>query len=432
MLLRDQRTRFVSVSLGALLSLSAARLHAQADNAAAAEKRTEARTAASALALFEKRILPIFQSKKPSSCTECHLSSVELKDYIHPTQEKTFAALVQGGLVDAKNPDKSKILEFIARKPAKPNLITDKVRQQEYEAFRAWLRAAVADPDLLSAKLKVPVPVNKVSPEVVRHTRKDRVLKSFVENVWSEMPRCVHCHSPEHNRKHIPKLGQDYVDRLSWIVPNDPQATMDRLGATKLIDVEHPEASLLLTKPTLQVAHKGGIKMLKGDRTYRQFRSFVDDYAAIMLKKYLTAGQLPKPSAEAAVPSDIILRINGIPARFDKMPLHVDLYRWRDADRAWSPERWASAEWFAFAKAGFWQFKLHLTAPRGSSRAADLAKKQLPPGRYLVKVYVDHRAKLGTKSSVAWDDHTYVGQVEVVSDWHAGAEKMTAVRFPGD
>ena len=41
---------------------------------------------ASPLAIFEKRIVPIFQSAKPSSCSECHLSGVNLKDYIRPTQ----------------------------------------------------------------------------------------------------------------------------------------------------------------------------------------------------------------------------------------------------------------------------------------------------------------------------------------------------------
>ena len=46
----------------------------------------------SSLAIFEKRILPIFQSAKPSSCAECHLSGVDLKDYIRPTQKETFLA----------------------------------------------------------------------------------------------------------------------------------------------------------------------------------------------------------------------------------------------------------------------------------------------------------------------------------------------------
>jgi hypothetical protein len=37
-----------------------------------------------ALSIFERRILPIFRAESPSSCTECHLGGVELKDYTPP------------------------------------------------------------------------------------------------------------------------------------------------------------------------------------------------------------------------------------------------------------------------------------------------------------------------------------------------------------
>ena len=62
-----------------------------------------------ALAIFERRILPIFQSVKPSSCAECHLSGVDLKEYIRPTQQQTFASLVSAGLIDVAKTDDSKI-----------------------------------------------------------------------------------------------------------------------------------------------------------------------------------------------------------------------------------------------------------------------------------------------------------------------------------
>ena len=61
----------------------------------------------SALAVFERRVLPIFNSPKPSSRSECHLSGIDLKDYIRPTQAETFAALVASGMVDTKEPDRS-------------------------------------------------------------------------------------------------------------------------------------------------------------------------------------------------------------------------------------------------------------------------------------------------------------------------------------
>ena len=63
-----------------------------------------------ALAIFQKRIVPILQAQRPSSCSECHLSGVDLKDYIRPTQPETFAALRDAGLIDLKTPAKSKLL----------------------------------------------------------------------------------------------------------------------------------------------------------------------------------------------------------------------------------------------------------------------------------------------------------------------------------
>ena len=43
--------------------------------------------------VFDKRILPIFRSPNPSSCVQCHLAGVDLKDYILPDAEKTYRSL---------------------------------------------------------------------------------------------------------------------------------------------------------------------------------------------------------------------------------------------------------------------------------------------------------------------------------------------------
>lgn len=385
------------------------------------------------LAIFEKRILPIFRAEKPSSCAECHLSGVDLKDYIHPDQKTTFANLTKHGLVDVKNPDKSKILEFIQRSPGKPNLITARVRQEEYEAFRTWIRAAVRDRELLAAPAVEAALGPKVPDEVIRHARKDRVLNSFLENVWSEGIRCVHCHSPEFNRKHIEKFGREFVDRISWIVPDDPAGSLQRIVDSGLIDMKSPEDSLLLTKPTLQVEHRGGKKFLTGDRTYKQFRRFIDDYAAIVTQKYKTAESLPTASAEFALLSNTILQITDIPAKHGGKLLHVELFRRDEQQKNWLSERWASAEWLVIEKQRMWQFRLHLTAPRDSSRAKEIAAtKQLPSGRYLLKLYVDQEEKLESNPDAEPGSLEFVGQLEVESRWGEGPERKTVVRFPSD
>src|SRR5688500_17110003 len=64
-------------------------------------------------AVFEQRLLPIFKSPNPSSCVQCHLAGVDLKNYILPDHEKTFRSLRDQGLIDLDAPEKSKILTLI-------------------------------------------------------------------------------------------------------------------------------------------------------------------------------------------------------------------------------------------------------------------------------------------------------------------------------
>lgn len=146
---------------------------------------------ASSEEIFRQRLLPIFSSPNPSSCTECHLTGVALKDYFRPSEAETFSALVNQGLVDLDNPKSSKILTFIERAPDNSSLVQKKVRQKELDAFRDWIFAAVANPNLVDVKTTDIRVGPKVSDEVIRHARKDRVLASFIDNVWTEVGRCA-------------------------------------------------------------------------------------------------------------------------------------------------------------------------------------------------------------------------------------------------
>jgi len=377
-----------------------------------------------ALAIFEQRILPIFQAQKPSSCTECHLSGVELQDYIRSSQDETFASLVENGLIDVEKPDDSKILRFINRRPEQPSLMTDKVRKKEYEAFRAWIHAAVQDPKLLAAQT-ANEPIGPTVPDdVIRHARKDRVLASFVENVWTEVGRCAACHSPDRNQKQVKEHGE----QVSWIKLRDPEATLKYMVENKLINPSDPDKSLLLLKPTMQVEHGGGQKMVVGDRTYKQFRRFIDDYAAIVHGKYKSSSELPKASDEVSVVSAIWLKVQGVPAKFDKMLLQADLFRM--TDDGWSKFRVATSDRPVFGPKNLWQHSLSLTAPRGTKWADEIHRKRLPPGRYLIKLYVDQQGKLKKDDTAKLGDEDFVGQVQVNTRWPAGYQRMTVVTFP--
>ncbi|MCH8922753.1 MAG: hypothetical protein IIA67_06350 [Planctomycetes bacterium] len=394
---------------------------------AADTTKPAAKPAGTALAVFNKRILPIMQAKNPSSCAECHLSGVDLKQYIHASQEKTFASMRDAGLIDVKDPDASKILEFIGRAPEKPTIVSAKVRKQELEAFRAWIHAAVKDPTLAKTKGDGKLLGPTIPDEVIRHARTDRVLASFIENVWTEVGRCAACHSPDRNQKQVAKHGE----QVSWITLGNPQATLDYMLEADLIDTDKPEKSLILLKPTMQVKHGGGQKMVIGDRTYKQFRRFAEDYAATVAGKYKSADELPKAGEEVSVTSGIWMKLTGVPARYDKMLLQVDLYRWQDGDQpGWSKTRWATADRPAFGKGKLWQQSLSICATRGTLRAEKIAAKRLPAGRYLAKIYLDRGGKLKGNYQYVLGERDFVGQVEITSRWPAGYGRMTVAEFP--
>jgi hypothetical protein len=372
-------------------------------------------------------MLPILQAAQPSSCAECHLSGVDLKQYIHEDQQRTFASLRESGLIDLQNPDNSKILQFIARKPDKPSIVREQARNEEYAAFRSWIRAAVQDPTLRAARLAGEALGPGVPVEVIRHARSDRVLQSFIDNVWSEIGRCAACHSPDRNQKQV----QEHGEQVSWIKLNDPQATLAHMLEYELIDLDEPAQSLLLKKPTLQVEHGGGQKLLIGDRTYRQFLQFITDYAATRAGRYSSARDLPEPADEVSQVSEIWFKVEDVPPRFDKMLLRVDIYRWHEDAQRWSERPWATGDRGVFGKGRLWQQHLTRLAPRGSARAEEIRRQpRLPRGKYLAKVYVDTEKKLETSPGYVLGDAELVGQVEFTTHWPPGYGSMTVVKFP--
>src|SRR5436190_21499015 len=129
--------------------------------------------------IFERRLVPIFKSPNPSSCTQCHLAGVDLKNYILPSHEKTFVSLRDQGLISLDKPEDSKILRLISMGESNKGaeLINEKVRKMEHEAFAEWIKASCADPKLRDApKLAASELAQPKRPnEVIRHARADKV-----------------------------------------------------------------------------------------------------------------------------------------------------------------------------------------------------------------------------------------------------------------
>ena len=381
-------------------------------------------------AVFEARILPIFTSPNPSSCVQCHLAGVDLKNYILPSAEKTFRSLRDQGLVDLQKPAESKILKLIAmgNKDAKAPAVHAANRKTELDAFTAWITACAADKALRdSPKLDVADQAKPPVPDaVIRHARTDRLLDSFEKNVWAMRFRCMNCHTegtPQND-----KYRKEHGDRVAWVRKGGAADTMRYMLASKLIDTADPEKSLLLQKPLGAVKHEGGTKFAPGDLGHKAFRAWIDDVAAIKAGTYKTAADLPPADkTPKAFGTELWLKISNTPPAWADKLLRVDVYA-KAAAGGWEKTPIASTDRVVFGKGALWQHTLTLYAEPGSAKAKAWAagKPTLPKGTYLLKAYsdADNRLKKDWKSPLGDDD--YVGQAQITADWKEGYGAMTA------
>jgi hypothetical protein len=382
--------------------------------------------------IFEKRIMPIFRSPNPSSCTECHLAGVELKNYILPSHEKTFLSLRDQGLIDLEKPQESKILRLINMGAnAGADLIREKVRRQEYEAFAEWIKAGAGDPRLRAAPRLAPAELAQPRrpEEVIRHARTDRVLESFAASVWSQRERCFHCHSAQGggNAKAVAENGPG----VTWLKAT-PRETLDAIVAGDLIDRAAPEKSLLLAKPTNQVKHGGGQKMLVGDMAYKAFRSWIEDYLKTTGDKYAKASDLPKLGAAPLLfGTRIRLKIANTPAAWGDRMLQVNVHAWDPQKKAWEADPVASSDRGVWGKGKLWAHELWLMAPRDSERARtwQSGRPSLPAGRYLIRAYLDLQGRLARDWKAVLGKAEFAGEAEITTAWPEAETTVEAAQF---
>jgi hypothetical protein len=390
-----------------------------------------ARAADDPATVFEQRILPIFKSPDPSSCVRCHLAAVDIKDYILPSAQETFLALRAQGLIDLNKPDESKILALINRgadDPKAAGLISAKRQKAEYEAFAAWIKACAADPALKNAPAPEKPPALATKPaEVVRHARKDRVAESFERNVWALRFRCMSCHTE--GTPQCDKLVKEHGPRVAWFKKDGPEATLDYLLSSKLIDFAAPEKSLLLTKPLNDVKHGGGVKIATGDQGYRALRAFVEDAAAMRAGKYAKPADLPKDTGPKQFGTDIWLKLEKTPDAWADKLLAVEVFAWDAKAGAWETAPIATSDRVVFGKGKLWQHSLTLLAEPGSVRAATWAKAKpaLPPGKYQLRVRVDTDGKAAKDWKAGFGAAESAGRAEFQARWNEGYGAMTTV-----
>ena len=407
----------------------------------------------SALELFEQRIMPIFRSPKPSSCVQCHLTSVDLKDYIRPSHEETFLSLRDQGLIDVESPGESKILKLIRMgdedRDELAKRIHAKTRQAELEAFAAWVAACCRDKALLD---RPPLSASDVAKpekpvEVIRHARKDRILDSFVRNVWSSRMRCFPCHTPDEidasNPKHAKpmqthrKFVKQYGARMN-LFKKTPEATMKSLIASSrkssskqlpLLNFAQPANSLLLLKPTskvpakndegkfekpsslLPVSHMGGLKMHVDDVSYKSVLGWIEDLAKVRQGGYADENQLPPDNW---YPTKHVLRLKDAPQEWPAgSRVQLFVHAQRESSDGWNDNAIAFTQGIVtprhFVNGSLVMLK-HSDDANWNSEAETLA-----PGNYLIKAYLDSNHKIETDPGVFLQAEDFQGQLAVTA-----------------
>ena len=459
---------FSTMLAAALLLASATSTVATADDAGG-----NAAGKPAPLELFEQRIIPIFKSPQPSSCVQCHLAAVGLKDYILPSHEKTFVSLRDQGLIDLDHPEKSKILSLIKMgekdldKGAR--LIHAKTRAAEYEAFAAWIKACCQDPVL--RKLLAPDAADQARPKrsdaVIRHARKSRVVDSFVRKVWSQRMRCFPCHTPheldETNPKHRRPIkrvrsfeldyGKEFAKRLR-IFRATPEATMQYLietsrntpsGRLPLINLENPRKSLIVLKPTSRlpkktngkreepsyvepVSHMGGLKMHVDDQSYKAFIAWIGDYAKVVGDQYHSVDELPADNWYA---SKHVIMVRGAPQDWPEfVRVQFFVHGWDREKAAWQTEPIAFTQSTVTPRRSV-AGALFLLRPPASETAEEWEPENaLAPGKYLIKAFVDSRRRLADDPTVLLGKDDFYGLAEIEARWGKGFRE--AEKIPGD
>ncbi len=378
-------------------------------------RAAEPSTSLTSAEFFARRILPIAQAQRASSCTECHFSGVELKQYVLADEASTFAALRAAGLIDVAQPEQSKLLQFIARRPDREDPALARVRTEELAAFQGWIAAAARNPALLATSPSAQSIGTELPPEVVRHARRDHLLNAFIENVWVEMERCVNCHSPERNER----FRKEHGEQVSWITPRDPAATLKFLADQGLIDVDEPEKSLLLLKPLGIVEHAGHVKFVVGSRTDRQFRSFLNDYAAAVQGKYRTARELPQPREQITIATGQQLKVTDLPLQYGGRLMRVLLHR-REGEN-WSKRPIATGDSGINPKNGQWQNPVCELVDRANVTPERLMNPRLLPGeRYLAKIYIDRENRAAKDAAFEFTDADLFAEIETNGEWKPG------------
>jgi hypothetical protein len=285
----------------------------------------EACTPDAAVALYARKIEPILKDDHPASCTQCHLSGIDLSLFVKDTPCQTMACMEQLGLVDLSDPDASKVLSWIGRAKPDSNLITADVVAKEQQGFREWIEYSARcgaeacpkfddpcgtsqDGGVSKCDVGLAVGGNYVDPGDCQELTLEQL---FAADVYRWRERCYPCHFTS---------DQSVMSAPKWIWDANMGKTSPELSCAAgsletmrsvlwkgLVDLEEPTRSLILRKPLSSanggVEHGGGEKFGNTmDPSYLTFLDWITRYAACSARDPTLTKAAPAPTVGAEQP----------------------------------------------------------------------------------------------------------------------------------
>jgi hypothetical protein len=247
------------------------------------------------LELYEKRIAPLLEESRPSSCNTCHLAGIDLQPYATGDPCRTMACMVEEGLVSLEDPESSLVLGWIGRAEPDSALITEAVIAEEYQGFKAWIEwSAACGADVCGVIDNPCAPETAAEDATCESDELERdpstppyegdpgdcsdltIETLFRDRVFVHRGRCGPCHT-----QGLDAEGPDWVRAGSC--NEGSLATMRRLIRDGLVDPEMPADSAILVKPLSDAdGHGAGHPKFAGtdDPTYRDMLYWIQRWSA--------------------------------------------------------------------------------------------------------------------------------------------------------
>lgn len=237
-------------------------------------------------AAYQQYVEPFVSGTVAQSCSQCHMTGIDLSLYAQDTPCDTFACMVELGVVDVAEPEASEILRQI--RMGDPNSSVFDV-EREASAMLEWIAWNADCHEEVCGTIEHGVCSSGTGAASTGRTplgdcSEEDLLGVFWDSVIVDRGRCLVCHSDYGQGRGTfgpcetsddcelqqichegtcyapgPLLAPHFFEgvdgALQWGHPQDRQIglnTLYNVVALGLLDAERPLDSLLLTKPLLE------------------------------------------------------------------------------------------------------------------------------------------------------------------------------------